>query len=50
MDVSHFTDPALFEWLFTREILDLVEAIIGQDSAPQRVINDDFKTASALRA
>jgi hypothetical protein len=31
MDVPHFTDPALFEWLFADEILDLVEPIIGPD-------------------
>ena len=28
MDVPHFTDPALFEWLFANEVLDLVEPII----------------------
>lgn len=33
MDVPHFTDPALFEWLFASEILDLVEPIIGPDIA-----------------
>lgn len=33
MDVPHFTDPALFEWLFADEILDLVEPIIGPDIA-----------------
>jgi chlorinating enzyme len=33
MDVPHFTDPALFEWLFVDEILDLVEPIIGPDIA-----------------
>ncbi len=31
MDVPHFTDPVLFEWLFADEILDLVEPIIGPD-------------------
>ena len=31
MDVPHFTDPALFEWLFADEVLDLVEPIIGPD-------------------
>jgi hypothetical protein len=33
MDVPHFTDPALFEWLFADEVLDLVEPIIGPDIA-----------------
>jgi len=33
MDVPHFTDPALFEWLLADEILDLVEPIIGPDIA-----------------
>jgi len=33
MDVPHFTDPKLFEWLFANEILDLVEPIIGPDLA-----------------
>lgn len=33
MDVPHFTDPGLFEWLFSDEILDLVEPIIGPDIA-----------------
>lgn len=33
MDVPHFTDPALFEWLFAEEVLDLVEPIIGPDIA-----------------
>ena len=33
MDVPHFTDPKLFEWLFADEILDLVEPIIGPDIA-----------------
>lgn len=31
MDVPHFTDPALFEWLFANEVLDLVESILGPD-------------------
>ena len=31
MDVPHFTDPALFQWLFADEILDLIEPIIGPD-------------------
>lgn len=29
MDVPHFADPALFEWLFADEVLDLVEQFIG---------------------
>jgi hypothetical protein len=33
MDVPHFTDTKLFEWLFADEILDLVEPIIGPDIA-----------------
>jgi hypothetical protein len=33
MDVPHFTDPALFEWLFAPEVLDLVEPITGPDIA-----------------
>jgi hypothetical protein len=33
MDVPHFTDPKLFEWLFADEVLDLVEPIIGPDIA-----------------
>jgi chlorinating enzyme len=33
MDVPHFKDPALFEWLFADEVLDLVEPIIGPDIA-----------------
>jgi len=33
MDVPHFTDPKLFEWLFADEVLDLVEPIIGPDVA-----------------
>src|SRR5262249_6544893 len=33
MDVPHFTDPVLFEWLFADEILDLVESIIGPNIA-----------------
>lgn len=31
MDVPHFTHPALFEWLFADEVLDLVEPILGPD-------------------
>ena len=33
MDVPHFADPALFEWLFADEVLDLVESLIGPDIA-----------------
>ncbi len=33
MDVPHFHDPALFEWLFDEEILSLVEPILGPDIA-----------------
>lgn len=33
MDVPHFTDPTLFEWLFANEVLDLVEPLIGPDIA-----------------
>jgi chlorinating enzyme len=33
MDVPHFTDPALFEWLFADEVLDIVESLIGPDIA-----------------
>jgi ectoine hydroxylase-related dioxygenase (phytanoyl-CoA dioxygenase family) len=33
MDVPHFTDPALFEWLLADEVLDLVEPILGPDIA-----------------
>jgi hypothetical protein len=33
MDVPHFTAPALFEWLFAKEALDLVEPLIGPDIA-----------------
>jgi hypothetical protein len=33
MDVPHFTDPLLFEWLFADEVLDLVEPLIGPDIA-----------------
>jgi hypothetical protein len=33
MDVPHFTDLKLFEWLFSDEVLDLVEPIIGPDIA-----------------
>lgn len=33
MDVPHFTDPALFDWLFADEVIDLVEPLIGPDIA-----------------
>jgi hypothetical protein len=33
MDVPHFTDRALFEWLFDDAVLDLVEPITGPDIA-----------------
>src|SRR5437773_9470167 len=33
MDVPHFTDTKLFEWLFSDEVLDLVEPITGPDIA-----------------
>ena len=33
MDVPHFTDPALFEWLLADEVLDIVEPILGPDIA-----------------
>ena len=33
MDVPHFTDPALFRWLFSPRILDIVESLIGPDIA-----------------
>jgi len=33
MDVPHFTDPALFEWLLDDDVLDLVEPILGPDIA-----------------
>ncbi len=33
MDVPHFTDPKLFEWLFADEVLDLIEPLIGPDIA-----------------
>ena len=31
MDVPHFVDTRLFEWLFSEEVLDLVEDVIGPD-------------------
>ncbi|MEM9161356.1 MAG: phytanoyl-CoA dioxygenase family protein [Verrucomicrobiota bacterium] len=33
MDVPHFTDPKLFEWLLADEVLDIVEPILGPDIA-----------------
>ncbi len=33
MDVPHFSDPALFEWLLSDAVLDLVEPILGPDIA-----------------
>ncbi len=33
MDVPHFSDPALFRWLFSDVVLDLVEPILGPDIA-----------------
>jgi Phytanoyl-CoA dioxygenase (PhyH) len=33
MDVPHFTDTKLFEWLFDDDVLDLVEPILGPDIA-----------------
>jgi len=33
MDVPHFQNPELFEWLFADEVLDLVEPVIGPDIA-----------------
>jgi hypothetical protein len=33
MDVPHFTDVKLFNWLFSDEVLNLVESIIGPDIA-----------------
>jgi len=33
MDVPHFSDPKLFEWLFADEVLDLVEPLIGPNIA-----------------
>ncbi len=33
MDVPHFLDPKLFEWLFDDAVLDLVEPILGPDIA-----------------
>jgi hypothetical protein len=33
MDVPHFTDPALFRWLASDAVLDLIEPITGPDIA-----------------
>lgn len=33
MDVPHFADPGLFEWLLDDQVLDLVEPLIGPDIA-----------------
>jgi hypothetical protein len=33
MDVPHFTDTKLFEWLFADEVLDLLEPVLGPDIA-----------------
>jgi hypothetical protein len=33
MDVPHFTDLALFRWLFSSAVLDLVEPLLGPDIA-----------------
>jgi len=33
MDVPHFTDPKLFDWLLADEVLDLVEPVLGPDIA-----------------
>ncbi|MGH8880005.1 MAG: phytanoyl-CoA dioxygenase family protein [Stackebrandtia sp.] len=33
MDVPHFTDPAIFRWLFNEKVLDMVEKLIGRDIA-----------------
>jgi ectoine hydroxylase-related dioxygenase (phytanoyl-CoA dioxygenase family) len=33
MDVPHFTDVKLFDWLFAEEVLDIVESLIGPDIA-----------------
>jgi hypothetical protein len=33
MDTPHYGDPALFEWLFADEVLDLVEPLLGPDIA-----------------
>src|SRR5688500_5316222 len=33
IDVPHFTDTKLFEWIFADEVLDMVEPILGPDIA-----------------
>ncbi len=33
MDVPHFADPKLFDWLFDDDVLDLIEPIIGPNIA-----------------
>lgn len=33
MDTPHFGDPELFQWIFSDEVLDLVEPLIGPDIA-----------------
>src|SRR5438477_11465615 len=33
MDVPHFTDMALFRWLFHPDVLDLIEPLLGPDIA-----------------
>lgn len=33
MDVPHFTDPILFQWLLSDHVLDLVEPLLGPDIA-----------------
>jgi len=33
MDVPHFTDLKLYQWLFSKDVLDLVESLIGPDIA-----------------
>src|SRR5436309_7120366 len=33
MDVPHFTDTALFRWLFHDDVLDIVSSVLGPDIA-----------------
>jgi hypothetical protein len=33
MDVPHFTDPKLFDWLMDPDVLDVVERVLGPDIA-----------------
>lgn len=33
MDVPHFTDPDLFQWLLDDDVLDVVESLLGPDIA-----------------